>query len=44
MAMDAELWTEAIDLREAYQAGINDAKGEATMTEQLRKKAAALAC
>lgn len=36
-AVDAESWTEAVQLRNAWQDGIQDAKAEAEMTEQLAK-------
>lgn len=41
---DAARWNEAMQLRAAYQAGVEDAKGEAAMSDQLKQKAAKLAC
>lgn len=41
---DAARWIEAVQLRTAYQAGIEDAKGETAMTDQLKAKAKGMAC
>ncbi len=42
MAMDAQLWTEAVELRAAYEDGMAQGIEEESMREQVRKRAEAL--
>ena len=43
MAMDAQLWTEAVELRTAYDEGLEQGVEEAEMRERVRARAEAMA-
>lgn len=39
MAMDAQLWTEAVELREAYEEGLAQVAEDSEMRERLARRA-----